>query len=1158
MERVFVSLLLALSSALAVAGCDDGGTPADADADADSDGDADADADADTDADTDGPTECDDDVDCSDGQFCNGAEACRQGLCVDAAPPDCNDHDDCTFDSCSDEGAECAHQVRDVDGDGYPDALCGGTDCDDSDLEVHPDAEERCNGIDDDCEGTLGVEEDADRDGYASRECGGTDCADDDHWVHPGVEEACNAIDDDCDGYVPDDMDADGYPAEACGGDDCDDSDAAIHPDAPEGCDDVDNDCDGEVGWEADADLDGYTAVSCGGDDCDDGNAAIYPGAREECNGLDDDCDGSLSLEEDADQDDHGTPACGGDDCDEADAQIYPGAPERCNAIDDDCDWVIPDDADGDGHADEGCGGDDCNDADENVYPGAREWCNAIDDDCDGVIPEDADGDGFADDECGGDDCDDLAGAVFPGAEEQCNGVDDDCNTLIDEPPAVRIAGSQGTGVRPAVAWSGAGFGVVWVDSRDGNGEVYFARLSADGERVGSDLRVTEDRADSGEPAIVWTGSDYGVAWHDARGGGYGVYFARISRDGAKLGGDVRIDAGDADARSPSLAWTGAEYGVAWSDSRDGSTEIYFARVSVAGAKVGDDVRVTDATMESSAPSLVWTGAGYGVAWQDLRDMSYDVYFARLDAAGARTGAELNLTAVGDSQRPALVWTGTQYGVAWYETSFVGGESHEEIYLARVSDAGVKLGGDVRVSVTPSYGWYEPSPSLAWTGSEFVVAWPDQRDGDEEIYLARVSDAGVAVGDDIRFTSASGTSQAPALIFTGAELALAWQDSRNAGRDAPYFSRASAEGARIGDDARVPYVGNASEPAVAWSGTEHGVVFADDRTGANEIFFTRITAAGAIAGVEVQVTDAAGNSHAPSIAWSGTEYGVVWADDRDGNGEIYFTRLGAGGAEIGDDVRLTSSDAEQRDPAVAWTGTAWAVVWEDLRAARPALYFTSVSAAGVETGAEVMVADWMNWSGSPAAPALVSTGTELGAAWLGVDESMWDTAIQFARVSNAGARIGAVVNVYSDWDLEYVAVGLAWTGSEYVIAGRMGSFGSAELQLGRVSSAGALVGVFQITDFATEWESWSHQQSSVVWTGSELAVAFSRIDWSEWSDTLWLQRATAAGAAVGDPLRIRPTGTVATQPVLSWDGTSLGLAWQQSSVEVYFGLFCPL
>jgi hypothetical protein len=95
---------------------------------------------------------------------------------------------------------------EDADSDGYADASCGGTDCDDNDPDVNPGAEEVCDdGIDNNCDGTVdegcGSCPDADGDGYTDAACGGEDCDDNDFFVNPGVAEICgDGIDNDCQG----------------------------------------------------------------------------------------------------------------------------------------------------------------------------------------------------------------------------------------------------------------------------------------------------------------------------------------------------------------------------------------------------------------------------------------------------------------------------------------------------------------------------------------------------------------------------------------------------------------------------------------------------------------------------------------------------------------------------------------------------------------------------------------------------------------------------------------------------------------------------------------------------------------------------------------------------------------------------------------------
>ena len=326
---------------------------------------------------------------------------------------------------------------------------------------------------------------DNDLDGYSEDE---GDCDDTQPDVFPGADEVCNGVDDDCDGDVDDDddgvqdastwyadADGDGFgdlgrSTEACAAPsgyvadatDCDDSDAAVHPAATETCNGIDDDCDGltddddgdVVGastWYRDQDADSYgdssrSTAACAAPsgyvadatDCDDFDASAHPGATELCDGADNDCDGSTDESDaadastwygDGDGDGYGNAsltqrACtapsgyvaDSSDCDDGDAAIHPGATEICDGDDNDCDGLTDDadsgvtgtstwyrDRDGDGYglssssstactAPSGYVTDatDCDDYDASVHPGATEICDGVDNDCDG-LGDDAD-----------------------------------------------------------------------------------------------------------------------------------------------------------------------------------------------------------------------------------------------------------------------------------------------------------------------------------------------------------------------------------------------------------------------------------------------------------------------------------------------------------------------------------------------------------------------------------------------------------------------------------------------------------------------------------------------------------------------------------------------------------------------------------------------
>ena len=143
----------------------------------------------------------------------------------------------------------CVSPEDDLDDDGYTAAQ----ECDDGAPGIHPGAKEKCNDVDDDCNGLVDDAEDADKDGFTVCQ-EGPEC-DTKKLSNPDAEDMVgDGQDQNCDGVDGVDADDDGQASEASGGKDCDDNNNAVSFDCdgkecgPDGCGGTCGEC--ANGWQ--------------------------------------------------------------------------------------------------------------------------------------------------------------------------------------------------------------------------------------------------------------------------------------------------------------------------------------------------------------------------------------------------------------------------------------------------------------------------------------------------------------------------------------------------------------------------------------------------------------------------------------------------------------------------------------------------------------------------------------------------------------------------------------------------------------------------------------------------------------------------------------------------------------------------------------------
>jgi|WetSurMetagenome_2_1015567.scaffolds.fasta_scaffold18299_3 hypothetical protein len=335
------------------------------------------------------------------------------------------------------------------------------------------------------------------------------------------------------------------------------------------------------------------------------------------------------------------------------------------------------------------------------------------------------------------------------------------------------------------IAISGDTLHITWLDTRDGNYEIYYNRSTNGGTTWGTDTRLTNNTGYSIHSCIAVSGSNVHIAWHDFRDGNYEIYYKRSTDGGTTWGSDVRLTNNSSDSRYACIAVSGSNVYVVWQDLRDGNGEVYYKYSSDGGTTWGTDTRLTNATGDSVYPSLGISGSTIHLAWHDTRN----------------------------------------------------GLPNIEIYYKRSTDGGLTWSSDVRLTNDAAQSWY---PALAVSGQTVSVVWDDARDGNQEIYYKRSTDDGITWSSDTRLTNATGISEFCNIAVSGSIIHATWNDTRDGGAREIYYKRSTNSGTSWETDIRLTNsTGESSRTSLATYGSAVHLIWNDNRDGNYEVYYKR-------------------------------------------------------------------------------------------------------------------------------------------------------------------------------------------------------------------------------------------------------------------------------------------------------------------------------
>ncbi len=446
-------------------------------------------------------------------------------------------------------------------------------------------------------------------------------------------------------------------------------------------------------------------------------------------------------------------------------------------------------------------------------------------------------------------------------------------------------------------------------------------------------------------------------------------------------------------------------------------------------------------------------------------------------------------------------------------------------------------------------------PGVAFDGTNYLAVWQDSRCFPQhDVFCARIDSLGTIIDpagihvatvtyDNLQYYC-NGT---PAVAFNGSEYLIVYQDRRNSLETDIYGTRVTVTGTIL-DPYGIPIStapGYQRHPCITSNGTDFLVVWQDERAGAADIYGSRVDQNGAVldpGGIEI--CNAANSQIFPRVASDGADYFAVWQDARDtttNQYDIYGARIDANGNLLDTNgIAVFAGTANQVEPSINYGSSNYLVVWEDQRAE-----VFGIAGARVNTAGTVLDPSGITISGIPSQPewhpSVTFNNEHYFVVWYD-DRNGTYPDIYGARMDTSGMVLDTVNIPISLTPGVKRNPAIASEGSNcFAVWEDDRDYPSGDVYGARIDSAGMVLDPqgIDVTTAAV-----FHDNGGVAYGGENYLIAWGDYRNGLYSSDIYGARADAWGNILDSPSFMLCTATFGQySPLIAYDGTNYCAVW---------------